>query len=232
VIATATLARYGAVGWIGMVLVDEAHRGRGLGGEMFRRISACGEGLGVTTLGLDATDQGRPVYLKQQFADHSGIDRWSGSGGGSHGVDGPAHVRGLREDDWPAALALDALASGTDRAALLRTLASEPSARALVIENDDGLAALGLARIGRVASMIGPVIARSDEHAVAVTSALLSALTGPVYVDAFRGSALCPLLESRGFTVARRLTRMARPKTNGPLLTGPMLYAAAGFELG
>src|SRR5690606_22129959 len=129
-------------------------------------------------LGLDATDQGRPVYLKQQFADHSGIDRWSGSGGGSHGVDGPAHVRGLREDDWPAALALDALASGTDRAALLRTLASEPSARALVIENDDGLAALGLARIGRVASMIGPVIARSDEHAVAVTSALLSALTG------------------------------------------------------
>ena len=65
-VSTATLATFdridnhiGPVGWIGMILVDEAHRGRGFGGQMFDAILRLAAERGVQSLALDATDSGR-----------------------------------------------------------------------------------------------------------------------------------------------------------------------------
>ena len=78
-VATATVASFGAAAhWIGMVLVDEAMRGKGLGSTMFARIIARARERGGDAVGLDATDLGRPVYLKQGFTDVAPIDRWTG----------------------------------------------------------------------------------------------------------------------------------------------------------
>ncbi|HZK80536.1 MAG TPA: GNAT family N-acetyltransferase, partial [Humisphaera sp.] len=76
-IATATLATYGqSLGWIGMVLVDERHRGHGFGGALLAAALLAAKELGVQTVGLDATDLGWPVYLRRGFRDVGGIDRW------------------------------------------------------------------------------------------------------------------------------------------------------------
>jgi GNAT superfamily N-acetyltransferase len=66
VIATTTLMIYGPeVAWIGMVLVDEDHRGKGharrLLDEAIERVS------GITAVKLDATPLGEPVYRKLGF---------------------------------------------------------------------------------------------------------------------------------------------------------------------
>src|SRR5688572_17106434 len=68
-VATATLATYGDVGWVGMVLVDESHRRRGFGGQMLDAILDLGRARDVRVFGLDATDAGRPVYLRRGFED-------------------------------------------------------------------------------------------------------------------------------------------------------------------
>jgi len=227
VVATATVARYGAIGWVGMVLVDEAHRGCGHARTLMRHAMAT-----VTpdvTLGLDATDAGRPVYLKQGFVDHGVVTRWMGQAVVSRDETAPR----LTPEDWPSLAALDRAAHGVDRLALLRVLASEPGATARVVRHDNRVTAFGLSRRGRVAAMIGPVVAASRVEAVRVAQALLGDRArdqpgGAVLMDLFGEDE--PLLA--GFTLQRRLMRMARPAVAGALLSGGMVFAAAGFELG
>src|SRR5438874_8143734 len=66
IIATGTLATYasegGLIGWIGMILVDQAHRGRGVGTTITRAVIDLADRLGIWQLGLDASDQGQPIY--------------------------------------------------------------------------------------------------------------------------------------------------------------------------
>src|SRR5436190_7584909 len=78
-VATATVASFGsAAHWIGMVLVDEAMRGRGVGSAMLAKVLDLARSRGGEAIGLDATDLGRPVYLKLGFTDVAPIDRWCG----------------------------------------------------------------------------------------------------------------------------------------------------------
>ena len=109
VIATSTLASFGGVGWVGMVLVDESLRGRGIGGAVLRAAVAAGASLDA--IGLDATDSGMPVYAKHGFAPQVGINRWGGS------VTRPCQnsARPAIDEDWPAILELDRRACGVNR---------------------------------------------------------------------------------------------------------------------
>ena len=106
-IATSTLATYGtALGWVGMVLVDEAHRGKGYGGVILDATLRAAHNAGVQTIGLDATDLGRPVYLKRGFRDIAGIDRWVVAP--SPGTNPSPASPPISGDDRPKATDLDA----------------------------------------------------------------------------------------------------------------------------
>src|SRR5688572_1129553 len=75
-VATTTLATYGLqTGWVGMVLVDPDHRHRGHATAMMHRVLEHAERRNITTLGLDASDEGRPLYLKLGFRDVAPIHR-------------------------------------------------------------------------------------------------------------------------------------------------------------
>lgn len=229
VIATMTIARYGAMGWIGMVLVDERHRGAGYARAIFSHATNAARSQGVSLLALDATDQGRPVYLKQGFTDHSRIARWVGAAAPHDSDD----TRAATTSDWPQILRLDKRAQGADRGPLLRHLASESGATMRVIEHGGRLRGFGLSRRGRTASTIGPVIAESPEFGNALAVGLLTDRRQdrpdqPVLMDLPEGSPLA----LPGFTVQRQLVRMCGTPHTGPLITGPMVHAAAGFELG
>ncbi len=241
-IATSTLAVYdGSLGWVGMVLVDEAQRGKGVGGAILNRLIQLADQRGVSRLGLDATDAGRPVYLKRGFADVAEIARWTGPAQAlSPRLEPAVPAISLGEDDWRDLLALDRACAQIDRSSLLKQLAAEPAAL-LATTRDGGqrLAGAGFARAGREAAFIGPVIAGSQEIAGALLARLLSAIhdrMGPtrVLVDVPAHGWLEPSLQQSGFQVQRRLTRMVRDGHAGDTapLADPRLVAAAGFELG
>lgn len=116
IVASATVISYGKrLAWIGMVLTLPDYCGRGYAAQLMQRcLDYCGQ-LGITTVRLDATEQGRPVYAKLGFVDEYEVQRRSGSLT-------PREARPLAFD-----FALDRLAFGADRRRLLeRTGCSRP----------------------------------------------------------------------------------------------------------
>ena len=53
--------------WVGMVLVDPDHRGQGIGTQLLLRAIEYLDGLGITTVKLDATPKGKPIYERLGF---------------------------------------------------------------------------------------------------------------------------------------------------------------------
>ena len=227
VIATSTLASFGAVGWVGMVLVDESRRRRGIGGAVLRAAVAAGATL--EAVGLDATDLGMPVYAKHGFAPQVGINRW----GGSVMRTCQNSARRAIDADWPAILELDRRACGVDRSALLRAMSRETGVRLRVIEVSERLQGFGFARPGRVAGQLGPVVAKTVETAIELSCALYD--EQHVFIDVIdrpENERFSRWLNDSGLSVLRRLTRMAKPARPEPLLAGPLVYATAALELG
>src|SRR6266542_413649 len=73
IIGTAIGIDYGAFGWIAMMLVDQACRGRGLGARLLEAaMGAVPPGIPIR---LDATPLGRPLYQRYGFADEAGLTR-------------------------------------------------------------------------------------------------------------------------------------------------------------
>jgi GNAT superfamily N-acetyltransferase len=225
VVATATVASFGRdVHWIGMVLVDEAMRGRGFGSTMLSRVIDLAKSRGGV-VGLDATDLGRPVYLKQGFVDVAPIDRWSGR------LRGRAPDEGLERIDqstFEEVASMDREACGVDRSALLLHLTRQPDVVG-VLARGRGFAFL---RPGRTSWHVGPLLASGE----AVCTTLLDRLarragSTPVLLDALRTPAAEALLPATGLSVARRLTRMTLGQAQ-PVLMGDAVRAAVSFEWG
>ncbi len=83
-VATATLICYGRrLGWIGMILIHPEFRRRGLARELVTHVMERAEQLGVETVKLDATDEGRGLYESLGFRAEQAVERWQrGSGVG------------------------------------------------------------------------------------------------------------------------------------------------------
>jgi GNAT superfamily N-acetyltransferase len=225
-VATATVASFGAAAhWIGMVLVDEALRGRGVGSAMLAKVLDLARSRGGDAIGLDATDLGRPVYLKLGFTDVAPIDRWCG---GLRAVGRGDGVERIDRSSFDEIAGMDRQACGADRSALLLHLMHEPDVFG-VLARGEGFAFL---RPGRTRGHLGPVVASGED----VCSRLLDRLAalagpGPLLFDALRSPSAEALLSAHGLSVARRLTRMTlgRPQR---LLMGDAVRAAVSFEWG
>jgi GNAT superfamily N-acetyltransferase len=227
-VATATLASYGArVHWVGMVLVDEACRGKGYGGAMLSRVLEHGRTLGGT-VGLDATDLGRPVYLKQGFVDVAPIDRWSGvlRVGGD--------VRDVTLVDRSAfdnLAKLDREACGVDRSDFLLHLMNEPEVFG-VAAYGKGLQGFAFLRPGRTHGHVGPVVANDGADYLNLMAGLSPFTRGqPVLMDAIRTPVNTYLLERSGLNVTRKLTRMTLDRPDAVLM-GERVRAITSFEWG
>lgn len=239
-VATGTLATFASTtvrptGWIGMILVDERHRGRGHGAAMMRELLHTARRMRLAGVGLDATDLGRPVYAKLGFVPHAGLSRWlRRATESSIAAPVPPEARPLEAADWPAVAALDSRALGVVRRPLLEGLAAEPGGMGIAAIDRGRLAAFGLARPGRTARAIGPVVAEHAATSAAVLAGLLAAMDdADVLIDLPDGSPLEPAVRSAGFAVARRVTRMLLPIESAPAtLLSPLAHAAASFELG
>lgn len=126
-VAFVTSIRYGASGWIGNLLVDGAHRGRGYGTLlMHRAVEALGE-AGAKTVWLTASASGRPLYERMGFREADRVVRWVGTGRSGSGGEGPAPPTAAME-------AVDRAGWGDDRRPLLAAVA----ARGTVVQRTGG----------------------------------------------------------------------------------------------
>lgn len=134
VVGTSVLSVNGSVGWIGTVWVDKAWRRRGIGLDLTRATIDEAEAAGCRTLVLVATEAGRPLYERLGFE----VQTWYRilQIDGLDGLAADPRIRPFRPGDLDAMAALDAAATGEDRAHLLRAFAAPDTTR--VVDRADG----------------------------------------------------------------------------------------------
>ena len=226
IVGTAIGIDYGTFGWIAMMLVDPAWRGRGVGaGLLEAAMGAVPPGIPIR---LDATPLGRPLYQRYGFEDEDTLTRHVAEpldvarGGPSRA---PAertadplssHVRRLTPADLPAVIATDDRIFGAHRRILLEWALDGAGQYAHAIDTDAGVHYC-FGRHGRLFDQIGPVVATADDAARSLVSASLLAAEGrAVVVDAFdRHGGFTDWLLSRGFAASRPLFRMRRASHDG-----------------
>lgn len=217
--ATAAVLPYGPdLAWISMVLVRPDLRRRGLATALMRW--ALDALPGRRCLALDATPEGRLVYRRLGFSDAWTFTRWSLPDALPAG-----EVAVRAAPDLAAARVLDRDAAGAPREPLLRDLFARMPAAALVAE---GGAVLG--RDGRLASHIGPVLARDTHTAQALLAQVRSAVGGPLIADIRDGTELAVWIAANGGTPRRAFTRMFLGAP--PARSDALVHAVAGPEFG
>lgn len=225
IVSTATAVVYDEhLAWIGMVLTHPDYRGHGFARHLMEHSLQYLRRSGVRWAKLDATDMGRPLYVRLGFVDECPVERWKRPAGKSEPP--PA----LNAIDLEKVLTLDRQVFGADRSRLLRDLAREAGAS---IDSE----AFALYRPGRLASYFGPCVALSASAARRLLRDFLNRYGDKdAFLDLLPGNKQAvALAEEYGFQPARHLVRMSLrlvPGTREIPARTDSIYAIAGFEYG
>lgn len=232
VIGTVATIRYSnRLAWIGMVLVDPAHRRKGMGLRLLEHALDIVKDL--DSIKLDATPAGREVYVKLGFIDEYGLSRMSVSSINTQYLATSAAVP-LTSEDLEAVGQLDQRVFGADRMALLRWMLDGAPELAFKITSADGLVGYCFGRPGYNYTHIGPVVATSAEVAKDLASAALrNCGDKPVIFDVPHGDeAWQEWLKSVGFTELRPFIRMYKGSNADSHPGSLKQYAILGPEFG
>jgi GNAT superfamily N-acetyltransferase len=218
--ATTTLLCYGQrLAWIGMVLTKLQYRGRGLARRLLTQALEQADQMGIETVKLDATEQGKPIYEKIGFRAEQAVERWSRP----VSVDAPELLSYARpSEEWRGA---DLPAFGADRSQLLESLARRRPPFSVA-------GSYLFTRPGRHTAYLGPCVSDTPEGArTLIGRALQTAGSSGWSWDLLpQNTSAVDIARDLAFVPTRRLLRMVRGKD----LHGKedAIYAIAGFELG
>jgi GNAT superfamily N-acetyltransferase len=215
VVGTAIGIDYVRFGWIAMMLVDPAHRGRGLGARLLER--AMQTIPGTRPIRLDATPLGRPLYQRYGFEDEAALSR--------HVAETPAReplavphptgqsIRPLTAAELPTVMEQDTRVFGGNRHRVIEWMLDGAPQFAWVADDSLGRPQYCLGRAGLLFDQIGPVVAQDPVVAKALVGAALRHATArPVAIDAFDAhETFAAWLRGAGFQAQRPLYRMCRP---------------------
>jgi ribosomal protein S18 acetylase RimI-like enzyme len=216
--------------WVGMVLVDPEYRRQGIGKQLLS------EALQITrndsTVKLDATPEGREVYLKLNFVDEYRISRMY--------LNSP-HVNTLpvttarpaQASDFPAIVNLDLEVFGADRRPVLESNFNSAPQYAFVLEEHGKLKGFCFGRPGYNFNHTGPVVAEDASIAIQLLSAALHHQEEkPVVMDVLEHTpGWRSFVTSAGFVVLRPLLRMYRGSNDHPGIPEKQ-FAILGPEFG
>ncbi|MCR9071308.1 MAG: GNAT family N-acetyltransferase [Alphaproteobacteria bacterium] len=159
---------------LGLVMVDPASQGRGIGRRLVEQVLADAGGRSMKLL---ATEAGKPLYDSLGFVEIGACRQYQGTYGGSPAAD--TGIREARPEDMRAILALDAVAFGAGRAAVLRALMG--AGRAVVLDGGSGASGYAMERDFGRGTVVGPIVAPTEQAAIRLFQAL--ARPGFVRVD-------------------------------------------------
>lgn len=192
--------------WIGMVLVDPAYRGRGIGTRLLEHAIRYLDSRNVPCMKLDATPQGKLLYEKFGFVSEFEIERWM--------LKRQRDKKAVQSvpPEIRDAVRLDREIFGADRGSLLRSLAEEAPNFTRVVRHKADVAGYTFGRSGSLADHLGPWMANDGEIAATLLDEFLDvSQREQVFVDCVsRNPWAVPLVKSRGFEFSRPLTRMFR----------------------
>jgi Acetyltransferase (GNAT) domain len=212
--------------WISMVLVTASRRRERIGTSILEACCAEVAQRGLLAM-LDATPAGEPVYRPLGFEGIFTLARWQGVT--ECRVIPPSGIRAMTARDIPAVTTIDAAAFGAQRNFLVESLFTRLPKLAFVTEDNTSFV---LARPGRLATQIGPIVATDEDAAAALLDAALGHISGPIILDLIDGrDNLTRCLRQRGFTIQRPFLRMSsnRRATFGDTAH---LFVVAGPEFG
>jgi len=217
--ATTTRLCYGRrLAWIGMVLTKAEYQRRGFARRLVAQALESADKMGIATIKLDATPQGRPLYESLGFRSEQEIERWSRPG---ENAGQPPAGRTSPEEVWRDA---DSRVFGADRSQLLQRLAQLNPPRAI---SQSYL----FSRPGRVTAYLGPCVSENPRTARRLIEECVLNATCAWSWDLFaRNQDAVALARDLGFSPQRHLVRMARGKELRE--TENAMYAIAGLELG
>lgn len=230
IVGSTVTTRFESVTWVSMVLVDQACRGRGFGGLLVRHAVDDAAGAGATSIRLDATPLGRPLYEKLGFEPDYELVRYVGQPSTAAATEAEEPARPVTAA--AEVFALDRSVTATSRAALLERLCDPADDRALVIADDAGVRGYIAWRPGRTAWQIGPAVATDAVAGQSLLSAAARRLPHQrwiVDIPAANRAATAWAIEA-GLVEERRLLRMT---LGGKLAERPQdLWASSGPEKG
>lgn len=232
VIGTVATASYeDRFAWIGMVLVDPAERGQGIGSRLMA------EALDVLkdmpSIRLDATPAGHAVYQKLGFVDEYRLSRMEAvvSGAGLTLRSNPA--RPMTKADLASVSIFDRQVFGADRRLTLEWMFDGAPEYAWVIEERGQIVGYAFGRRGFNFEHLGPVVAEDQQTARRLVSACLNRQAGkPFIIDASHcETGWLSWLESIGFREQRPFIRMFYRDNPYPGLP-PKQFGILGPEFG
>ncbi|MFN7919956.1 MAG: GNAT family N-acetyltransferase [Bryobacteraceae bacterium] len=212
--------------WIGMVLTEKSHRGKGNAKALMEHALKYCKQRGVSWAKLDATELGRPIYAKLGFRDECPVERWKRAAGASPKASASHLIRPYIVDP-----SFDRAYFGAYRVPLLNAL----------LRSGDSYYRTGfgyaMSRPGDLATYFGPCVVRTRDAARLLIECFLEKHGGEdVFWDLFPdNSDAVQLAIDFGFQPVRQLTRMVAAVTpeRTPLLRhNASVFAIAGFEYG
>jgi GNAT superfamily N-acetyltransferase len=221
IVATTTLIRYGTrLAWIGMVLTRPEYRRMGLAKRLMERVLAQASEQKISSVMLDATAEGQPLYEKLGFKTEQIVERWFREGDAAARLEDETSAGAI-----PFSKKMDLEAFGADRSLLLEELEKRNPSHGL---SD----AYCFSREGTRRRFLGPCVAADPANARIVIEQTLreGSASGWFWDLLVANENAVRLAKEFGFTPQRRLERMVLgerlPKKD------EMVYAISGFELG
>lgn len=209
VVGTVTAINYAnKVAWIGMMLVDRNHRGKGISklllNTIIKKLDSC------KSIKLDATPAGKKVYDKLGFVEEYGIARMTTQSLAPLTIIGAAEPKELTPAKLKEVTLYDKKAFGVNREKVLNFLLKNQTEKGWYLEGEDGVAGYILSRQGCNFTQVGPVVANTLANAKVLLSYVLSKMKGqPVVVDVMEEhKELVAWLEDSNFTIQRSFIRM------------------------
>lgn len=211
VVGTATAINYeNEVAWIGMVLVDKEFRGQKISKMLL--INLIENSADCTSLKLDATPAGQPVYQKFGFTDEYLVHRCTSSSVSKNDLfpESENPVERARMKDIQEIIDFDKRIFGANRKQLIEFLLTNYPEKAWMLRQNGKLTGIALGRKGNRFHHIGPVLATNTEDAKKLISKSLEKLENqPVVVDILDDKIeLMNWLSTIGFTKQRYFVRM------------------------
>ncbi|MGC2770035.1 MAG: GNAT family N-acetyltransferase [Candidatus Acidiferrum sp.] len=221
VVGTATTISYqNRFAWIGMVLVDPERRKQGIGTQLLNKTIEYLDQCHISTMKLDATPQGKPLYAKLGFVSEYEIERWIVKRSAADSVS-PTSRRtpaGLTRVQLDQICKLDKELFGADRGFLLHSLQDQAPEFTMAVWEQESAQGYCFGRRGLFADHLGPWMSTSRAVAEKLLHAFLTQSSrDTVIVDCFQSNSMTlELLNSCGFTLSRSLTRMVRGPNTHP----------------